>query len=116
MPSQRRDGRRSVAWYKARRREECVKRYRAVVAALVAVAAGIVLFTVGRDEREAPPEDSETRDTLVIATLSDPKDALYVVSQQVGDTHLQDPIFLRSVDVDFDCSLTYAPMLAKSWK
>jgi len=58
----------------------------------------------------------ETRDTLVIATMSDIGSLIPVKPRTSADNALIGNLATSTIDSDFDCSLKKKPGLAKSWE
>ena len=68
------------------------------------------------EESKAPPVTTTgPTDTLVIAVQQDLRDQLSVLAQSAQDVQVIDQTNVGLFDGDFDCKVTYHPMLAKSW-
>ncbi len=85
-------------------------------AALLAACSGDVPTKPGNPVAAAQPGGPLQRDTLVIATLQDAKDMLYLVSQSTIDGAINEMTDFAPMDADFNCKIAYQPQLAASWQ
>ncbi|MFK7929104.1 MAG: ABC transporter substrate-binding protein, partial [Myxococcota bacterium] len=59
--------------------------------------------------------DTGPRDMLIVATGSDINNLLPVVAASASDGYVIDNIYMKGLNSDFDCELTYKPSLYQSW-
>lgn len=97
-------------------------------ASWLALAGGLVLGVgagcsgepavtkAGNPVPAAQPGGPLQRDTLVIATVQDAQDMLYLVSQSTIDAAISEATNFQPMDADFNCKLTHDPQFAASWQ